>query len=74
MACCDYVRQATLDTLPKFGYDPAHFTGAVTSGEQANRALREMLAHRNGKVGCVWFTSALPYGGFEEGLDQLEAS
>ena len=32
---------AALKKLPKFGFDPNHFVGAVTSGEEASKYVRE---------------------------------
>jgi ribonucleotide monophosphatase NagD (HAD superfamily) len=33
--------QTALDKLPKLGFDPGHFVGAVTSGEEASRYIRD---------------------------------
>ena len=33
--------QSALDKLPKLGFDPKHFIGAVTSGEEASRFILE---------------------------------
>ncbi len=33
--------QTALDKLPKLGFDPGHFVGAVTSGEEASKYIRD---------------------------------
>mmetsp|Transcript_24016 Transcript_24016/g.48604 ORF Transcript_24016/g.48604 Transcript_24016/m.48604 type:complete len:326 (-) Transcript_24016:145-1122(-) len=51
----------TLDRLPKLGFDPNDFVGAVTSGDEASRLIR--TTYGNGDSGSepgkfVWFTWA----------------
>ena len=69
--------EATLDALRRFGYDRAHFRGAVTSGEQANMALRKLVSEKEeGITRCLWFSyepGASGLGSFGEGLEKLEA-
>jgi HAD superfamily hydrolase (TIGR01459 family) len=38
-----------LDKLPRLGFDPSHFVGAVTSGEEASRYIRQTYGASNNK-------------------------
>jgi ribonucleotide monophosphatase NagD (HAD superfamily) len=38
-----------LKKLPTFGFDPSHFVGAVTSGEEASRYIRQTYGASNNK-------------------------
>jgi ribonucleotide monophosphatase NagD (HAD superfamily) len=38
--------QSTLDQLPNLGFDPSHFRGAVTSGEEASRYISQTFGRQ----------------------------
>ncbi len=43
--------------LPKFGFDPNHFVGAVTSEEESSKYIRSTYAKSNKEVKrALWFT------------------
>lgn len=51
---------AALNKLPRLGFDASHFRGAVTSGEEAGRYLRETYGSKGEKekVKTLWITWA----------------
>jgi ribonucleotide monophosphatase NagD (HAD superfamily) len=45
-----------LDKLPKLGFDPDNFVGAVTSGEEAARYIKETYGGGKDVKKAIWFT------------------
>eukprot|EP00980_Cylindrotheca_fusiformis_P006612 scaffold1390_cov138-Cylindrotheca_fusiformis.AAC.15 len=45
-----------LEKLPKYGFDTDHFVGAVTSGEECSRFIRESFGSGEDVKRVVWFT------------------
>eukprot|EP00568_Trieres_chinensis_P006159 CAMPEP_0183308596 /NCGR_PEP_ID=MMETSP0160_2-20130417/22348_1 /TAXON_ID=2839 ORGANISM="Odontella Sinensis, Strain Grunow 1884" /NCGR_SAMPLE_ID=MMETSP0160_2 /ASSEMBLY_ACC=CAM_ASM_000250 /LENGTH=336 /DNA_ID=CAMNT_0025472457 /DNA_START=84 /DNA_END=1094 /DNA_ORIENTATION=- len=52
---------ATVRKLPKLGFDPEMFSGAITSGEEAGRHIAETYGGEGKKAAkAVWFTWKAP--------------